>query len=171
MTPTTSSSLASTTNFNITPQNPQKTCYCHMKQTRDTKRQHHTPEPPKKLAYSATWSKRVTPTTSSSLASTTNFNITPQNPEPHETTRRPGVPPATIYYYILLHYYLLPGEGGGGDRWMHMQTRLPTTGRPCPCNKTCASWSTSGTAAFRKGWEASEIWRYLSTQGTLRWQS
>ena len=69
-----------------------------MKQTRDTnniifssihnERQHNTPEPPKK-PVSATWSKRVTPTTSSSLASTTNVNITPKNPPknllvPHE---------------------------------------------------------------------------------------
>ena len=42
-------------------------------------RQHHTSEHPQN-PVSATWSKRMTPTTSSSLASTTNVNITPQNP-------------------------------------------------------------------------------------------
>ena len=84
-----------------------------MKQTRDTnniifssihnERQHHTPEPPKK-PVSATWSKRVTPTTSSSLASTTNFNITPQNPkkkpEPHWTLRNYQAPWGAASNYI-----------------------------------------------------------------------
>ena len=74
-----------------------------MKQTRDNERQHHTPEPPKP-AYSATWSKRVTPTTSSSLASTTNFNITPQNPEPHWTPRNYQAPWGAASNYIPPSY-------------------------------------------------------------------
>ena len=61
-----------------------------MMQTRDTKnifcsihneRQSHTLEPPPQNPVSATWCKRVTPRTSS-VASTRNVNMTPQNPPP-----------------------------------------------------------------------------------------
>ena len=112
------------TNFHRSPANLAKLCstsfgsllvrtkalFVPREATRDTnniifssihnERQHNTPEPPKK-PVSATWSKRVTPTTSFSLASTTNFNITPQNPEPHWTPRNYQAPWGAASNYIV----------------------------------------------------------------------
>ena len=86
----TTSSVASTTNVNITPQNPPPSpvsaTWCKRvtrttSSVASTTNVNITPQNPTPNPVSATWCKRVTRTTSS-VASTTNVNITPQNPPP-----------------------------------------------------------------------------------------
>ena len=129
--------------------------------------QHHTPEPPKKTvsatwskrvtpnvnitpqnlppkpAYSATWSKRVTPLHHLFLAPTTNFNITPQNPEPHWTPRNYQAPWGAASNYIYRHVLT---SRKNNNFLIHPNTfymthstsiYLPKQGRWLPTSATC----------------------------------